>query len=217
MDVFGRDTIEFENNKKLEKIEWDDLWFNDANDETVKRILFLGASMIRGFRPYVNELLYNDNRVADQLATSKSVDNPYFFNLIDYAISQQPKIDIIYIVFGGHGSHLNISEYEKYYREMIKYLMENYSDKKLVISNLVPFRNKDNFAELSSHNQFYVDRGGVAKKVAEEFSIPFVDLYSAFINRNDYNETYAHDGIHLTSKGNKIIANEIYSALKKFI
>ena len=139
MDVFGRDTIEFENNKKLEKIEWDDLWFNDANDETVKRILFLGASMIRGFRPYVNELLYNDNRVADQLATSKSVDNPYFFNLIDYAISQQPKIDIIYIVFGGHGSHLNISEYEKYYREMIKYLMENYSDKKLVISNLVPF------------------------------------------------------------------------------
>ena len=215
MDIFGRDTIEFESTAKLEKIEWDDLWFQEANDETIKRVLFLGASMIRGFRPFINELLNKDGRVADQLATSKSVDNPHFFKLIDYAISQQEKIDIIYVVFGGHGSHLKLSEFEMYYREIISYLKGNYSDKKIIISNLVPFRNKENFAELSSHNQFYVERGAVSKKIAEESGIPFVDLYDAFINRDNFNELYQWDGIHLTAKGNKIVADIVYSALKK--
>lgn len=215
MDKFGRDTLEIENKiGKLEKIEWDDLWFQEADNKSVKRVLFIGDSITRGFRPFINSMLNEQNRVADQLATSKSVDNPYFCSLIDYAVSQQPDCDIIHILLGAHGSHINILEYEKGFRKIIEHLVIKYPEKKFLIANYRPFRNSKNLSELSENISLYTERGVIMKNVAEEYAFPFVDLYRVIADRNEIFDLYTSDGVHLKDKGYELLATKVYECIE---
>ena len=214
MDKLGRDTFESESKAEIfEKYEWDDLWFQDANDRDVKRVLLIGDSITRGFRPFINLLLRNEKMVADQLATSKAVDNPHFCRLIDYTISQQPGCDSIHILLGAHGSHLNISEYENGFKKIIDHLVTSYPEKKILIANYHTFRKAGVLGEIHDKNSIYFERGNVAHKIAVEYGLAFVDLCSIMIDRNDISDLYADDGVHLKENGYKLLANKVYEHL----
>ncbi len=218
MDILGRDTYEFENSGHvLERIEWDDLWFQEADNENTKRILFLGDSITRGFRPIINKRLEKDGYVADQLATSKSVDNPYFFNLVDYTISQQPDCEVIHILLGGHGCHLEIEDYEKGFENIITYLIRNYPQKKLFIANYHPFRKAGELSDFSDRSDLFIKRGVSMEKISQKYGIPFVDLYNVMAQRDDFWELYSNDGVHLTEKGYSVLADKVYSCIKSIL
>jgi len=217
MDKFGRDTFQSEiNTEKLERWEWDDLWFQEANNSSVKRVLFIGDSITRGFRPFINSLLNNENRVADQLATSKAVDNPYFCTLIDYAVAQQPTCDIIHILLGAHGSRIDIAEYEIGFRKIIEHIVISYPQKKILIANYHDFRKGGQLSEFHDKNNVYFERGNVACKIAKEYGFDFVDLHSVMDNRTNYTDLYTDDGVHLTDAGYKLLAEKVYECIRKF-
>ncbi len=217
MSTFCKDTFEEKNSTELETIEWDDLWFQEANNENIKRVLFIGDSITRGFVPFINEMLMNENTVADRLTTSKSVDNPFFFDIIDYAIAQQPKCEVIHILLGGHGNHLEISDYEKDYKKIIKYITEKYSDKKFILASFTPLRKTDNLKENRESNDNIVKRNAVAKKTAEEYGFTFVDLYKVINNSENSEKFYLHDGVHLTDDGYKALAEASFSEIIKHL
>ena len=77
-----KDTYDFEGKGQLERIEWDDLWYQEADDPKARRMLLIGDSITRGMRPFANELAAAVGGVADQLATSKSMDHPLLTALV---------------------------------------------------------------------------------------------------------------------------------------
>lgn len=217
MDELGRDTFEEKNIHRLEKIEWDDLWFQEANNEEMKRVLFVGDSITRGMRPFINEMLAEENAVADQLATSKSVDNPFFLQLLDYAVAQQPKCGIIHILLGGHGGSLEISEYGKHYGKIIEYVTEKYRDKKIILASFTPLREREDLSKCTSGNERIVKRNEIAEKTAEKYNIPFADLYNVIDSAPDSEKLYTWDGVHLTDEGYKKLAEKSFSEIVKLI
>lgn len=62
-------------------------------------------------------------------------------------IAQQPKCEVIHILLGGHGNHLKITDYEKDYKKIIKYITEKYNDKKFILASFTPLRKTDNLKE----------------------------------------------------------------------
>ena len=209
------DTYEFEKNKEslLEKYEWDDIWVHDANEPQKERILFVGDSITRGMRKFANELLEKKGIVADQLATSKSVDNPYLLQLIDYVIAQNPTYKKINIMFGGHGFHLDKEKYAVNYEKVIKYIVEKYPQIKFTLASFTPLTNRDNLNEYSKNNEVILERREVAKTVSKKYNLSFTDVYSVIAKRDDKSEIYYIDGVHFKDEGYKIIAKTLVGAL----
>lgn len=212
-----KDTYELLNAKKLESIEWDDLWFQEANDESKRRVLFIGDSITSGIRPFINELLNQKGFVADKLTTSKAVDNPHLTKLIDYAVAQRPKCEIIHVLFGGHGYHLSKDEYEIHYRRIIRYLIDNYNDKKLMISSFTPIRDSGDLTKLFPNIEKVIEKAEAGKKISSEFNIPFVNLYGFMLEKDNASRLYQPDGVHFKDEGYKLLAQKIFECMEKML
>src|SRR6476620_2501331 len=97
---------------RLEQYKWCDFWWQEAPRQDNKRVLLVGDSITRAYRPYVNELLKGDI-FADQLASSRALDNPAYISELDYMLLQQNmNYQGIHFNNGLHGWHLSAEEYE---------------------------------------------------------------------------------------------------------
>lgn len=72
----------------LETYEWDSVWWEHADTEGVPRILYIGDSISRDTRKAVVRLGVTELYV-DGIATSKSLDNPYFKDLVRMFVAQE--------------------------------------------------------------------------------------------------------------------------------
>lgn len=196
-------TYETSETKKLETYEWDNLWWEHANDEEGKdRVLLIGDSISCGYRSFVNELLGGEI-LADSLGTSKSLDNEFFFTLIDYVIRQQKNCRLIQFNNGLHGWHLSVQEYEECYQEFVRFFKEMHSDKKLVLALTTPVRDPQELTRMDVRNEEVILRNQAVRKIAEKEGILINDMYSALIDHPEY---YSADGVHLTAEGYKVLA-----------
>lgn len=210
--VSEKDTYEFgECNTPLERIEWDDLWYQEADDAIYTRVLLIGDSITRGFREIANQLLNEVGTVVDQLATSKGLDNPFFIPLIDYAIAQQPGCKVIQLCLGHHGGHQSGDEFRKSYDRILAHMTAKYPDKKLVLASLTPVRNAANLNEMSTRNNRVLIRREITREMAEKYRLPYVDLYQPLV---DHVEFFGPDGIHLLEDGYRLLAKTCVKTIK---
>ena len=205
-------TYEFERKgqSKLEKYEWDNIWIENANEEGHKRILLVGDSITNGFRPFINELLFNGEFYADQLATSKAVDNEHLLKLIDYVLEQNEFYDIVHFMFGGHGWHLSHEDYYSYYEKIVLHIKEKCSKAKIIISSFTPIVDKAYLNALDKKNNYIVERNKIAKLIAENNGIEFIDIYEVINSIAEKESIYCDDGVHFKEDGYKIIAKSIF-------
>ena len=211
----NKDTYEFgEQKTPLERIEWDDLWYQEATDTTSKRVLLIGDSITRGCRNMINDRLSALGVVVDQLATSKANDNPFFIPLIDYTIAQQPSCCVLQLWLGHHGGHQTPEEFGKDYEKILCHLMEKYPDKKLLIVCQTPVREMGNIEVLSVRNDRSIARGTEAKRLAEKYDLAYLDAYTPLIDKP---ELYTQDGIHLLENGCQLLADCCAEAIKKLL
>ena len=215
MAVSQKDTFNAEGiNTPLECIEWDDLWFQNANDtDNKKRVLLIGDSISRAYRSFLNEM-YNGKVFIDQLSTSKALDNKHFKALIDYALLHIDR-DYDAIVFNNaaHGYHLEKDEYEKYYRETVSHVIKTNSNSTVIISLGTPVRDKADLNKMSdAWYEKMLGRNDAAKKIAKEFNLEVNDLYSVAEHRSDI---YWSDGVHFSDEGCTMLAKTTYNTLKK--
>ena len=215
MAVSEKDTFNMDGIKTpLEVIEWDDLWFQNANDtENKKRVLLIGDSISRAYRCFLNDM-YNGEVYVDQLSTSKGLDNKHFKALIDYALMQvEREYDAIVFNNAAHGYHLEKEEYEKYYREILFHVLEVAPGSKATVSLGTPVRDRVDLSKMSnSWHEKMLGRNEVAKKIAAEKNLLVNDLYSPMEERPDL---YRPDGVHFSEEGCKILAKTTYDTLKK--
>ena len=73
-------TYEFNNrSQSLEKFEWDNVWWEQADVTGVPRVLYIGDSISCATRHVATEAA-EGKIFFDEFGTSKAVDNPYLLN-----------------------------------------------------------------------------------------------------------------------------------------
>jgi len=207
-------TYETEQTVELETYEWDNLWWEHANDKEGKeRILLIGDSISCGYRGFVNEYLKGEV-YADGLGTSKGLDNEYFFSLIGYVIRQQKNGKLIQFNNGLHGWHLSIQEYRECYLEFIRYFKEMYPEKKLVIALTTPVRKSGDINQLDARNEEVIARNQAVLAIAESEGVAVNDMYAPLIGHPEY---YSPDGVHLTAEGYRVLAKQTCEIIRELL
>ena len=203
-------TYEVERERMLETYEWDNIWWEHAEDEEKNRILLVGDSISCGYRGFINKIL-DKKAFADGIGTSKSLANDSLIALIDYVFVQKKNYKIIQFNNGLHGWHLSADEYEYYYDKTIKHIKEKYPEVKVVIALTTPLRNKEKIDEYDKQNAMVKERNNAAIKVAKKHGLAVNDLYSVI---EDFPQYYKNDGVHLNDEGYEKLAQKCVEVFK---
>ena len=181
-------------NIPLETYEWDDIWFDHAPDTDKPRILLVGDSISKGYRtPAIKEL--NDSYHTDNWATSMAVDNPAFLKQLDLILMQAKGYKLIHMNNGLHGWHLSTEEYKKHYEAIIRHILENYPQLKLVLALTTPVRIQET-------------------KELHQYTLPINDLYNSELIKSA--DTYT-DTVHQNEEGYNILAKMVNNKIKEVL
>ena len=185
-------------NERLEKYEWDRMWIEDTEDKTAKRVLYIGDSISNGTFSRATEaaerkILFNN------FASSKALDNPFYYPAVNMFIEQCPKRDAIIFNNGLHGWHLSEDEYGKLYLEFISKLKADYPETPIYLVLTTATKGRESSPRVAPRNE-------EAKKVAAELGLGVIDLYQASL---DNAALLGKDGVHFSPDG--------YSALGKCV
>lgn len=197
VNVLDNLTFEFEKKtSRLESLEWDNVWWEQTEDNTSKRVLYIGDSISCGIRHQISNL--SDNKVlCDGFATSKSLDNPYFKDSLELFMKQQNKCDVILFNNGLHGWHLSDLEYQKYYEEILKFLLKRNIPIFVLLTTGVTTNHDD--------GQVVKCRNKIAEALAKKYNLPIIDLYSVSVEIASLHT----DGIHFQTSGYEKLAKYI--------
>lgn len=183
---------------KFERYEWDNIWYEHADDEErKKRVLVIGDSISIGVRSNINNEV-NDKYYTDGAATAKSITMPVlFFKFIDYIFSMGFDYEIIQFNNGLHGMQIDADEYIEAYKKVVNYIKAK-SEAKLILALTTPLTDKEK-------NKIVIERNDKVKEWAEEEEISVIDFYSLLEGKD---ELYIDDGVHLKEEGYNLLARE---------
>lgn len=188
---------------KLERYEWDNVWWEQTLDTVRPRVLYIGDSISCNIRQIATRRS-NDTILFDGVGTSKAVDNEYFQVGIQLFGKQQKKRNVVLFNNGLHGFHLNDTDaYKKYYEEMVRFLLQEFHGTAiaLVLTTCV----------IGERNQRVIARNSVVKRLAEKYELPVIDLYEV---SEKYLKLISDDGVHFTQKGYEKLADGILAHME---
>lgn len=189
--------------RKLENFEWDNVWWEQTANASAKRIAYIGDSISCGTRRLITKLSESEI-LCDGFATSKALDNPYFKPSLELFFEQQTKCDAILFNNGLHGWHLSDAEYEKYYDEMLAFLLKTEKPLSVLLTTDVTTDQK--------RDEIVITRNEIAKKLAKKYDLPVIDLHSVAKSNP---EAHVSDGVHFASEGYELLAKCILEGLQK--
>jgi hypothetical protein len=197
---------------QLEQYEWCDFWWQEAPQQDKKRVLLVGDSITRAYRPYVNELLKGEV-FADQLASSRALDNPAYLLELDYMLKQKGFIyEGIHLNNGLHGWHLTKDQYESYLEKVIQRILSQFDHSKLILAFSTPITNKNIPTELNVElNNKVIDRNKAMERLGREYNVKINDLYTPMLEKSEYR---VDDGYHYNTLGEKAQAVIVAEAIK---
>ena len=198
-------TYETKNTKTpLETYEWDNVWIEQTEDNTSNRVLYIGDSISCNTRRLATEVSENQY-LFDGFGTSKSLDNPYFFDAVRLFTAQLNKIETVIFNNGLHGWHLDDdTEYREYYEKAVKFLTEEFSGKKIYIVLTTT-------VEDAKREERVKARNAVACDLAKKYDLPIIDLYSISA---EYVSLRCPDGVHYNADGYRKFAAKILESIK---
>lgn len=181
---------------KLEKYEWESLWWEEPENKDKRHILYIGDSISQGTTPKLNAL--EEKLAVDNFATSKAVDNPNYLKSLEVFSLQNPGYDTILFNNGLHGFHLTDEEYETHYENLFIKVKALFKDAK-------PYIILSSFSKTDKET-YTVPRNAAARRIAEKYGIEVIDFYT--ISKANEN-TISADKIHFTNEGYEMLAQEI--------
>ncbi len=191
----------------LEDYEWDKTWIEKANDKTAKRVLYIGDSISCGTRTSANKLS-NGEVLFDGYGTSKSLDNPYYFESLLAFAKQETERDAVIFNSGLHGWHLSEAEYERLYADFVDKLLKEFTDVPLMIVLTTFPINKDYYPDR------VIVRNEIARKVAAAKGLEVIDLYTV---SHENKNLLCDDNVHFTEEGYDVLAKAVLENLKNRI
>ena len=152
--------------------EWSQIWREGASQTDLPHVLLIGDSIVHGYRDKVQEKLGGKFYV-DKLATSRSIDQDYYWKQIDMVINDED-YDIILFNFGLHGFHIGINDYSKGMNRVADILKKTKAKIGFISTTPLAFLNEQ-YKEL---NNCVLERNAVAKRIAEKNKFEYIDLYN---------------------------------------
>ena len=188
--------------EKLEKYEWDNVWWEQADTDKENRVLYIGDSISCPTRTIATKM--SDGKwLFDGFGTSKALDNPFFYDSLRLFAKQQGVRKAIVFNNGLHGWHLSDGQdYPEYYEKMINFLISEFPEIKLLLALTTHVANKE-------RNERVIKRNQKVTELAKKYGLKTVDLYALTEDK----EALLTDGVHFSKEGYELIATEILKAL----
>jgi lysophospholipase L1-like esterase len=199
----------------LEQYEWCDFWWQDAPLNDKKRVLLVGDSISRAYRPYVNEQLKGEI-YADQLSSSRALDNPIFIIELDHMLKlNNVKYDAIHFNNGLHGFHLTVEQYELNLEKIIQHILSYLDASKVILALSTPVTKQNLSTELEEEmNNKVLNRNEVMERLALKYNIKLNDLYSEMLGKSEYR---VDDGYHYNATGEQAQGAIVAEIIKTII
>jgi lysophospholipase L1-like esterase len=198
-----------------------------------KRVVFFGDSITeQGAKPegYITKM--------DSIIKQENIDTQYellgagisgnkvydlFLRMDEDVINKSPDITVLYIGVNdvwhksSKGTGTDEDKFEKFYRAIIRKLQ--YVNSKIILCTPAVIGERKDFT--NSQDGDLNRYSNVIRKLANEFSLPLVDLRKLFIDYDAVNNLenkdrgiLTTDGVHLNPTGNLFVANAIWEAIK---
>lgn len=200
---------------------------------TKKKVIFFGDSITEagvkpgGYIVKVGELAAKENK-ADQyefvgagIGGNKVYD--LYLRLEDDVLNKNPDVVVIYIGVNdvwhkqSHGTGTDYDKFEKFYSALIKKIQAKGA--KVILATPAVVGERTDFSnELDGDLNRY---SSLIRTLAEKNKLPLVDLRKTFLDYNKANNPenkesgiLTTDRVHLNDKGNDLVANEMWKAIK---
>ncbi|MBR2432210.1 MAG: SGNH/GDSL hydrolase family protein [Clostridia bacterium] len=198
-------TYEFKDqNNVLEKYEWDNVWWEQANRDDLPRVLYIGDSISCGTRT-VATASADGKLLFDGFGSSKALDNPFLLDSVRMFAKQQKFRSAVLFNNGLHGWHLNDDEeYPYYYEQILKQLIDEFKDTPVFVVLTTSVADTQREERVRKRNE-------AAAKIAAKYGLPVIDLYSVSV---EFSELRQADGVHFSPEGYKKFAERIILDLK---
>mgnify|MGYP000644481664 CR=1 FL=1 len=200
---------------------------------TKKKVIFFGDSITEagvkpgGYIVKVGELAAKENKtdqyefVGAGIGGNKVYD--LYLRLEDDVLSKNPDVVVIYIGVNdvwhkqSHGTGTDYDKFEKFYSALIKKIQAKGA--KIILATPAVVGERTDFSnELDGDLNRY---SSLIRTLAEKNKLPLVDLRKAFFDYNKVNNPenkesgiLTTDRVHLNEKGNDLVANEMWKAIK---
>ena len=200
-------TYEFDRKEtKLEKYEWDNVWWDTTGNSEAYRALYIGDSISCGTRRLATECS-EEKILFDGFGTSKALDNPYFIPALRMFAEQEGHREVIFFNNGLHGWHLSEDEYAEYYEKTVRFILDEYKGTPLVIV-------LSTFVTNGERNARVIARNEKARAIAEKYGLEIVDLYSISESIQEHQKP---DGVHFVADGYRVFAEALVECAKKTV
>lgn len=129
---------------QLERIEWGEFRWDEADKTDMPRVLLIGDSITKGYRPHVAEEFKGIASI-DLMASSRGLDNPAFARELRYVtVESGYNYRVIQFNNGLHGFHSSAEAYEAGLDRVLTSLMKLREDggAKIVLALSTPVTRK---------------------------------------------------------------------------
>jgi len=201
---------------ELEKYEWCDYWCQEPKDKIKPRVLLIGDSITRAYRPFVEEHM-GEKHCIDMIASSKALDNPAFLKDIRYFSEQYSTVySAIHFNNGLHGFHLSTDDYAKHLENIILFICRYFGPMQLILATSTSVLRIGSTVDTDENlNSIILERNKVVMAMALKHQLCINDLYSKMNGKSEYR---LEDGFHYNVIGQKtqgkLVADIITGALQ---
>lgn len=198
-----------------------------------KKVIFFGDSITQagvnpgGYIIRIGDLATKDNLAAqyDFIGAGIGGNKVYdlYLRMDDDVLSKKPDVVVIFIGVNDvwhkrtHGTGTDLDKFEKFYNALIKKMKDQ--NIKLILCTPAAIGERTDFSnELDGDLNNY---SNMIRSIASKNGLPLVDLRKAFLDYNKQNNPenkesgiLTTDRVHLNEKGNQLVAEEIWKAVK---
>lgn len=193
-----------------EQYEWSQIWWNNANDLSLPRVLLIGDSIACGYSGTVIELLQGCVNI-DRLGNSKNIVDPAQAKETAYLLGEYTYA-AIHFNNGLHGEHLSDDDYAAGLRRYVDLLHELGHGAQLIWASSTPVTCRDDPRTLNTAvNDCVLRRNAFAAQLMTELGIPIDDLYQVVIGQPDLRVA---DGYHYNEQGNRVLGQAVAGKLR---
>jgi hypothetical protein len=193
-----------------EQYEWCEFWWEEIDRGDRTRILLIGDSIAKGYRPYLCEC-FGDAAFVDLYASSRAVDNPALDREILHALDAgRQRTDIVLFNNGLHGGHLQRQGYEEGVHRILHLLAGHFGDATLFLATSTPVSRTGGAGMTLEETQAFIEaRNDSVRSLADSHGLRVVDLHAVALGREELKQ---EDGVHFNEAGCRELANTIAAA-----
>jgi len=201
--------------KRLEAVEWCDIWQPNQTKSGLPRVLLLGDSITRGYYPEVAKRL-EGKALVDRLSTSAFVSDPMLLAEITMVLDHT-RYDIVHFNNGMHGFQHSEEEYRKAFPAFVETIRKHAPAAKLICATTTPLKGPVSVkpGEMRPSDERIAARNAIALEIVKPQGISVDDLYTPLLG---HPELHA-DNVHFNSSGTALqgeqVASEIERALSR--